>query len=201
MPDSEYDLFAEAFSETRQRPWKEVSDFLEGLPKKNTVLDIGCGNGRHLIEAKKCGLNAVGIDISRNLLKIAKRTAGVPLVLGNALTLPFKENAFENSICIAVVHHFKAEKDRAACLKEIVRVTQKNSLASVWAFEQDKFKNRKTQDIQLGWNGEHPRFYHLFKNGELEALAEKQGLKINKVWREANNYWAVFRGNARKTII
>lgn len=227
---ADYDKFAQAFSDTRNYPWKEVSDFLEDLPKKSTVLDMGCGNGRHLIEAKKRGLNAVGIDISLNLLKIAKRKiisqgsklfqtssekpkaerkdfetsskTGVPLILGNALSLPFKENAFDNSICIAVVHHFKAEKERAACLKEIARATEKSILASVWAFEQEKFAKRKSPDIRLGWNKKHPRFYHLFRKSELELLAKTAGLAIYKSWREGNNYWAVFETKARrKTII
>lgn len=187
---SDYDLFAEAFSKTRQAPWKEAADFLEELPENSRILDVGCGNGRHLTEAKARGLNAIGIDLSRNLLKIAKKKTGAPLALGNALSLPFKNRAFDYSICIAVVHHFKGEEERIACLKEIARATQKTMLVSVWAFEQEKFKNRKTQDIQLGWNKDYPRFYHLFRRGELENLAARAGLKVKKSWREGNNYWA-----------
>jgi len=187
---ADYDKFAEEFSKTRSAPWKEVSDFLD-LPKSAKIIDIGCGNGRHLIEAKKRGLDVIGLDISRNLLKIAKRKTCVPLVLGNALALPFKESAFDSSICIAVVHHFKAEKDRISCLKEIARVTQKISLVSVWAFEQEKFAKRKSPDIQLGWNKEHPRFYHLFREEELEELIGRTEMKQKKVWRSGNNYWAV----------
>ncbi len=198
---ADYDKFAEAFSDTRQRPWKEVTDFLEALPKNSTILDIGCGNGRHLIEAKECGLNAVGIDISRNLLKIAKKRAHLPLILGNALALPFKSGAFDNSICIALVHHFKAEKERAACLKEIARATKNSILTSAWALEQDKFAKRKSPDIQLGWNKEHPRFYHLFREGELELLAKTAGLALNKSWREGNNYWAIIEACGVTTIL
>ncbi len=202
MLKADYDRFAEDFSNTRNRPWKEVSDFLKSLPENAKVLDIGCGNARHLTEAKKRGLNAIGIDISKNLLKIAKRKTGAPLVLGNALALPFKNRAFKHSVCIAVVHHFKTEKDRVSCLKEIARITQKSSLISVWAFEQEKFAKRKTQDIQLGWNKEFPRFYHLFRETELDKLAEKSGLASRGSWRSANNYWAVLKVKKRssKTI-
>ncbi len=203
---ADYDRFAKEFSDTRHAPWKEVTDFFEDLPKsshtelpkQNFVLDIGCGNGRHIIEAKKRGLNAIGLDISKNLLKIAKKKAGVPLVLGNALSLPFKDRAFDNSVCIAVVHHFKTEKERVNCLKEIARVTQKSSLVSVWAFEQKKFAKRKSPDIQLGWNKEFPRFYHLFKEGELEDLIGRAKLKPKKVWRSGNNYWAHLVNKAPK---
>lgn len=189
MLKADYDKFAEQFSKTRQKPWKEVIEFLDTLPKNSRVLDIGCGNGRHIIEAEKRGLKAVGIDISRNLLKIAKRKTKSPLILGNALALPFKGRAFDSSICIAVVHHFGTEKERIQALKEAARVTNSAILVSVWAFEQEKFARRKSQDIQLGWNKKFPRFYHLFREGELEALVKKAGLKAKKAWREGNNYW------------
>lgn len=212
MQTSDYDKFAEDFSKTRQVPWKEVIDFIQSLPKNSGLLDIGCGNGRHLIEAKKRGLNAIGLDISKNLLKIAKRKAGAPhrrlfatgmndsisyackrapLIIGNALALPFKNCAIDYSICIAVVHHFKAEEERINCLNEIARITKKSSIVSVLAFEQKKFSKRKSPDIQLGWNKEFPRFYHLFKDGEINKIAGNAGLKARKVWRSKNNYWAL----------
>lgn len=200
MRSSEYDKFAGHFDATRRQPWKEVTDFLWDLktacdaprrPGDIRLLDIGCGNGRHLIEAEKRGLNAFGLDISRNLLKIAKRKARAPLILGNALKLPFKDGVFENALCIAVVHHFGTEKERKKCLEEMARVTRRSCIVSVWAFEQEKFKGRKTQNIKLGWDGKFPRFYHLFKEGELENLAKNAGLNVKKAWREGNNYWAV----------
>jgi len=187
----DYDRFAEHFDATRKNPWKEVIDYFGDLSESSTVLDIGCGNGRHLAAAEKCGLNAVGLDISKNLLKIAKRKAHIPLVIGDALRLPFKDCAFDNSICVAVVHHFKAEKEREKCMDEIARITQKTGLVSVWALEQEKFAARKTQDIQLGWDKKHPRFYHLFREGELENLAQNVRVKIEKSFRSGNNYWAV----------
>lgn len=213
MLKADYDKFAEQFSKTRQLPWKEAVDFLENLPKNSEgaktrrhkedlktrgpedirILDIGCGNGRHLIEAEKCGLNAVGLDISKNLLKIAKRKTHASLILGNALALPFKNGAFDNSICIAVVHHFKTEKERIQALKDAARISRSAILVSVWAFEQEKFAKRKSQDIQLCWDRKFPRFYHLFKEGELESLAEKSGLRVKKRWRSGGNYWAVVK--------
>lgn len=42
------------------------------LNKKDKILDLACGHGRHTIELKKRGFNIDGLDFSDHLLKIAK---------------------------------------------------------------------------------------------------------------------------------
>jgi SAM-dependent methyltransferase len=53
-------------------------DFIEkeiGYNKAIRILDIGCGTGRHFIELARRGYNAVGIDLSKSLIKRAKEKA------------------------------------------------------------------------------------------------------------------------------
>ena len=45
------------------------------LNKKDKILDLACGHGRHTIELKKKNFNIDGLDYSRHLLKIAKNHA------------------------------------------------------------------------------------------------------------------------------
>jgi len=67
-----WNAIAESFDATRGKPWKVVVDFVSTLSVFDVVADIGCGNGRHLILCvDKCN-TVIGLDISRNLLKIAK---------------------------------------------------------------------------------------------------------------------------------
>ena len=51
----------------------EVSSILEmcNLQEGNTVLDLGCGKGRHSIELAKRGLRVVGIDYIERLIQLA----------------------------------------------------------------------------------------------------------------------------------
>ncbi len=42
------------------------------LKKKDKILDLACGHGRHVIDLKKKGFNIDGLDFSGYLLKIAK---------------------------------------------------------------------------------------------------------------------------------
>ncbi len=54
-------------------------DFIEkeaGFDKNLSILDIGCGTGRHTIELSKREYNVTGIDLSERQINIAKEKAG-----------------------------------------------------------------------------------------------------------------------------
>ena len=68
----------ETYKKIKQENFEAVNSFLE---KKNinlskepyNILDIGCGNGRHLLPCADRCQNVIGIDISQNLLNVAKK--------------------------------------------------------------------------------------------------------------------------------
>ncbi len=91
--------------------WAEIADqnltrdqiqFLKDALKGNgLVLDVACGTGRHSISLSKVGYYVVGLDVSLNLLKIAKnRWRNVQLVRGDMRHLPFKAGAFRATVCM-----------------------------------------------------------------------------------------------------
>ena len=84
---------------------RETSFIQDVLSKKGTVLDLCCGTGRHSIVMRKHGWSLVGLDLSRNLLAIAKqrmRKEGVyfPLVRGDMRYFPFRSQVFDFVICM-----------------------------------------------------------------------------------------------------
>lgn len=59
------------------------------------VLDLGCGDGRHLEPLAAAGLAVVGLDLSAPLLRAARARPGpLPLVRGDMRTLPFGDGRF-----------------------------------------------------------------------------------------------------------
>jgi len=53
-------------------------DFLQKyikIPKDAKILDLCCGNGRHAVELKKLGYDVVGLDLSEDLLEVARSKA------------------------------------------------------------------------------------------------------------------------------
>jgi SAM-dependent methyltransferase len=86
------------------------------------VIDVGCGDGRHIAEAARRGCFAVGLDYDAGELRKARERIGalrVDLVLGDASRLPFRDGAFDAAICTETLEHLP---DDASAMREIARV-------------------------------------------------------------------------------
>ena len=91
----------------------------ELLPADGRLLDLGCGDGRHLAEAVRRGCAAVGVDCDASAIVEARRRSGADTVIADAAALPFRDGAFEAVICTETLEHLP---DDAAALAEIARV-------------------------------------------------------------------------------
>jgi SAM-dependent methyltransferase len=76
------DWYVSAFANTADMAWTdrteaEVERAMRMLRPQGgeRVLDLACGSGRHSLELKRQGFDAVGADISPELLEIARRDA------------------------------------------------------------------------------------------------------------------------------
>ena len=101
-----------------QRRVKMLTSHLKAGDK---VLEIGCGTGYFTREIVKTGALVTAIDISPELLDIAKQeiTANnVQFMLDNAYELSFDDNAFDSVVGSSVLHHLEPEK----AIREFFRV-------------------------------------------------------------------------------
>jgi len=124
--------------------WAEIADgrfteneikFIEKVVKtRDSVLDLCCGTGRHSILLREKGWNIIGLDISPNLLKIAKdkmkdRQVNFPLVRGEMRHLPFQSGAFAAVINMFTSFGYLPSKEEdMKSLKEIARTLKQNGL-------------------------------------------------------------------------
>ena len=104
------------------------------------VLDIGCGEGRHSLGLYvDREVNAIGIDLSKEDLKIAKsrikdftvtdtNKSSCAFGVGDIQSLPFKDNAYDAVICSEVLEHLES-LDNA--VSEIVRVLKPGGVLAV----------------------------------------------------------------------
>jgi ubiquinone/menaquinone biosynthesis C-methylase UbiE len=208
-----YDRIAESYAKARERPWDEVVDFITDLSAGNLVLDVGCGHGRHARPLALTGHSVAGIDLSRNLLAIGKKTTSsapefrsIEWLGGDATALPFADGTFDAALCIAVLHHLPSREDRGLAVAEIRRVLRPGGEAflSVWALD-DPYLEKvlggrpKKPDVEIPWRlpdgTSVPRPYHLFKEGELEGLIIESGLEGERFFRSAGNWFALAKAH------
>ena len=101
---------------------------LLGLSPNDQILDICCGQGRHVIELSERGFHVTGLDRSRYLIKKAKENArklglSVKFREGDARKLPFKADSFDAITLMGnSFGYFESIQDDIQVLKEALRV-------------------------------------------------------------------------------
>ena len=192
-----YNKIASEFDTTRYRPWTCVEEFLNTIPKGSIIGDIGCGNGKNMLYRKDC-LN-YGCDFSESLVNICLQK-NLNVICGDILNIPYKNDSFDYTICIAVIHHLSTVEKRKKAIEELERVTKKGGkiLVLVWAFEQEEQSRRKftTQEIFVDWRDKQQnllgkRYYYVFQKNELESLVDEK--KVEKSFYEKGNWGIVFK--------
>jgi len=105
------------------------------------VLDIGCGEGRHIIKAgQQNGTMCVGADFGfENLVETQKKIVfhqafndiackSIDLSCMDVTNLPFKNSSFDIIICSEVLEHIP---DDAKALSELVRILKPGKILAV----------------------------------------------------------------------
>ena len=196
-----WNSIAKSFDSTRRRPWKECINFINTLSTNSIVVDIGSGNGRHLIPCAEHCKNTIGLDVSGELLNIIKQKVNdkklknVQLIHSDAVNIPLKKNSIDAVLYIATLHNIPVRYRRINSLKEIYRILKPGGRAiiTVWSRWQDKYRQHflikmisqfgrnEFGDINLYWR-QHglnvSRYYHLYSKRELSKDFSKTGFKI-----------------------
>jgi len=168
-----YEQIASHFSETRHHVWTPVKKFIDSFKVNSLVADIGCGNGKNMYR-KDCEF--IGLDFCYNFNKICY-DKGLSSIVADNMNLPLRDNLFDYTISVAVIHHLDSKLKRLKAINELMRITKPKGkvFISVWALKQpDKFKRQFIQrDNMVEWNKygkKFYRFYHVFEDLELYNL-------------------------------
>jgi SAM-dependent methyltransferase len=97
---------------------------LAGLDGRETVADIGCGNGRYLAELARRGHAGpvLGADLSPGMLLAARnRAPRAALLVADAMALPVREAAAGLTLAMHMLYHVP-EPERA--VRELRRITR-----------------------------------------------------------------------------
>ena len=102
--------------------WKRrINLFISEIGSNNSILEIGCGTGLFTKEIQNTTNNITAIDISPDLVEIAKTRVlnkNVKFIVENAYKTSFQNNSFDYIIGSSVLHHLEIDE----ALKEFNRI-------------------------------------------------------------------------------
>lgn len=100
-----------------------------------TVLDAGCGFGRHAYFAARYGAEIIGLDASEEAVTAAahnlRDSLRAHVVLGDVTHPPFQKDAFDMVYCFGVLHHVA---DPPAAFQALNALVKSGGRLSVWAY-------------------------------------------------------------------
>lgn len=143
------------------------------------VLDVGCGNGNHVVFFAEQGFDVYGLDISKEAIEIArawlhKRDLNAHLEVGNVTRLPFEDKFFDVVISHGVLDHVKFAEAKEA-MQEIRRVSAEDAylyvtLRSTWDSECGRGQEVEKNTFILQEGYEKGIIQHFFDLDEIEEL-------------------------------
>jgi SAM-dependent methyltransferase len=89
-----------------------------------TILELGCGAGYFTKEFARSGAEIVAVDVSADLLEIAKangRASNVRYEIQDACALTYSDAAFDSVVGSSILHHLEIEP----AMREIYRVLKR----------------------------------------------------------------------------
>jgi ubiquinone/menaquinone biosynthesis C-methylase UbiE len=110
----------------------EYAFHLIGDVAGRTVLDYGCGNGENSLPLVTRGARVIGVDVSNDLLRLARQRLllhgvldGATFLAGSAHDLPLPDNSVDVVLGIAILHHL----DLKLAAREVHRVLKPGGIA------------------------------------------------------------------------
>jgi len=142
-------------------------------------------------------LDWYGIDFCDKFVELCIQN-NKNVIWGNILNIPFPENEFDNTICIAVIHHLSTPERRKKSIQELIRITKPTGkiLIQVLGFNPKKYDTQEAiveWNLQKKYNGEKKnikinRYYNLYKENELKSQIPLDKVKIIREDNEYNNW-------------
>ncbi len=204
----DYAINADQFDKRRQTPWKEFDHYIKHIKHNDKVADIGCGNGRFYDYLKnKRKVEYTGIDITKELITLAKKRYKAKFKVANAFDTKEKSDFFDTTLLIATLHHIPSKKLRKKTIQEMNRITKKDGIfiISVWnlyrkkyikyfikAFIKSLMNIFKTshKDLIIPW-GENKtdRYFYALSPTELKQLLISENFKILNSYYNKNTVY------------
>ncbi len=164
-----------------------------------TILDLGCGAGRHTAYLTQKGFDVYGIDIAGEGVKKARHLLiekGLPanLCIGSINRLPYTDNSFDSIISVRVIHHGRIEAIRKT-IQEMERVLTSHGFIFVAVRKRIAKKERRpSKEIAphtyVPVDGSEKDIVHYLFTKEI-LKKEFRNFKIHDIWVDTKKYYCL----------
>lgn len=126
------DSYTDAYAENDNMDAKYLYEFVFRSRGK-TILDMGCGTGINAYYLVKKGFDIIGIDISKNMLGVARKFyPSIRFEEQDILHTSFDGESFDGIVLAYVINHFNQE-GLEQLKNEINRILKKNGVLFISA--------------------------------------------------------------------
>lgn len=171
----------------------QLTQFTSYIAKKAKILDIGSGCGRDVHYLMEEGHDVIGIDLSKNLVKEAKKRVPTGRFIHmDMLELDFDDESFDGIWCHATLCHV-LKKDAIKALEEMHRVLKSGGVIYIGLREGSGEKM-----VRYLKSGNLPKFFAFYTQMELEELIREAGFEILNSYSERDEQSAWINIFAKK---
>ncbi len=159
-----------------EKAFDQIIDHFSGLLKpRSNILNIGCGPGGETKKLLKHRFDVTSIDISPEMLSIARKKVPTGKFLEMDMTkLDFPPHSFAGIWCArSLIHIPSSEQPRV--LSEMKRILVPEGIACIVVIEGERETLRKES---YDHTGKTKTFFHYFSKSELENLLKSTGFTI-----------------------
>ena len=204
----EYKEFAKYYDRFYQNKdyQKEVEFLLNFINKKDQIIDIGCGTGIHASLLSNKGYDINGLDLSKEMLEMARTRLNSDLYLQNILDININKKYDVIISMFAVINHLKNTDELEKCLLNLKNILNKEGKIIIdlhnpqssgnktdsydnmtrtmkWNYDKDK----KIEESEIIFNIDNKQYidshtFRIFTIDEVKECCEKVGLKVISIY-------------------
>lgn len=200
--EAAYDSLAEEYTSRIHSKglYQESASYLANLPlhylsrdnsAPKTALEIGPGSGEILKEFDSNGIRTIGVEISRELIKIAKGISpNTIFIRGNILDIEFSNSQFDIIYAGALIHLFP-KNDAFELLSKIQNWLHPKGIVFVNTTLHDR--SEEGFQVKIDYEKRVTRYRRLWTEAEFVQAVSETGFRIlEKVYtdeKDRNKKW------------
>lgn len=173
---SVYDKIAKQYANKFSKPSEFIDEFLLALPGKK-ILDVGCGPGIDSGYMKNKGFVVTGIDLSKTMLKIAKKSfPDIKFLCKDIRKISYRKESFDGIFASCSLIHIPKE-DTSKTLRKFYKILKNNGVLYT-ALQEGKSEETY---INEPFKQDEKLFLNIISRDEIIEFLKSSGFAIIKI--------------------